>query len=418
VNGEDLAWSKSSVKEHLAVLREELDRFLAEEYGQGLSKKSAAYGKWKESHQPFHWFVEFYGIINAGGFDVIIGNPPYVEYSIIRNSYTIQNYETERSSNLYAFVMERCFATARKESQVGLIVPISAFTTDRTISLQKILRKYSSAIWVSNFGIRPSKLFEGAEQRLSIVIYQTKNDSKDTSFFSTKYHRWYTDERPNLLQTMGFQFLNNTVLKFGYAKISTSVEASIFEKMPQNYLGKLFEEKAINYLYWHRIPGYFIKALDFIPYFWSDRDGVKKSEDYKVFGLQNDSIKPVVVAVLNSSLFYWFWFSISDGYHCGKKEVLDFPFDIINMSPRLHDELIMFSSQLMLNLKENSQRRKRGQKTTNVEYDEFSPSYSKPIIDEIDRVLAKHYGFTEEELDFIINYDIKYRMGKNSEEEE
>ena len=34
-----------------------------------------------------------------------------------------------------------------------------------------------------------------------------------------------------------------------------------------------------------------------------------------------------------------------------------------------------------------------------------------PIIDEIDKVLAKHYGFTDEELDFIINYDIKYRMG-------
>ena len=35
----------------------------------------------------------------------------------------------------------------------------------------------------------------------------------------------------------------------------------------------------------------------------------------------------------------------------------------------------------------------------------------KTTIDEIDDVLAKHYGFTEEELDFIINYDIKYRMG-------
>jgi len=42
---------------------------------------------------------------------------------------------------------------------------------------------------------------------------------------------------------------------------------------------------------------------------------------------------------------------------------------------------------------------------------------SKPIIDEIDKVLAKHYGFTDEELDFIINYDIKYRMGKELEEE-
>jgi hypothetical protein len=38
-------------------------------------------------------------------------------------------------------------------------------------------------------------------------------------------------------------------------------------------------------------------------------------------------------------------------------------------------------------------------------------SFSKPIIDEIDELLAKHYGFMEEELDFIINYDIKYRMG-------
>jgi len=32
-------------------------------------------------------------------------------------------------------------------------------------------------------------------------------------------------------------------------------------------------------------------------------------------------------------------------------------------------------------------------------------------MDKIDTVLAEHYGFTEEELDFIINYDIKYRMG-------
>ena len=41
----------------------------------------------------------------------------------------------------------------------------------------------------------------------------------------------------------------------------------------------------------------------------------------------------------------------------------------------------------------------------------YQKKQSKPIIDEIDKVLAKHYGFTEEELDFIINYDIKYRMG-------
>jgi hypothetical protein len=50
-------------------------------------------------------------------------------------------------------------------------------------------------------------------------------------------------------------------------------------------------------------------------------------------------------------------------------------------------------------------------------FESFNPQLSKPIIDEIDKVLAKHYGFTEEELDFIINYDIKYRMGDELNEE-
>ena len=48
----------------------------------------------------------------------------------------------------------------------------------------------------------------------------------------------------------------------------------------------------------------------------------------------------------------------------------------------------------------------------------FYPRLSKTIFDEIDTIIAEHYGFTEEELDFIINYDIKYRMGKELEEEE
>lgn len=42
---------------------------------------------------------------------------------------------------------------------------------------------------------------------------------------------------------------------------------------------------------------------------------------------------------------------------------------------------------------------------------------SKPTIDEIDRVLGVHYGITDEELDFIVNYDIKYRMGRDAESE-
>ena len=42
----------------------------------------------------------------------------------------------------------------------------------------------------------------------------------------------------------------------------------------------------------------------------------------------------------------------------------------------------------------------------------FKIQKSTPVIDEIDRVLARHYGLSEEELDFIINYDIRYRLSQ------
>ena len=76
------------------------------------------------------------------------------------------------------------------------------------------------------------------------------------------------------------------------------------------------------------------------------------------------------------------------------------------------------NKKLMKDLREKAERKtintKDGDKIT---YDEFYGGRSKAMMDEIDRVLAKHYGFTEEELDFIINYDIKYRLGQEGEEE-
>jgi hypothetical protein len=63
-------------------------------------------------------------------------------------------------------------------------------------------------------------------------------------------------------------------------------------------------------------------------------------------------------------------------------------------------------------LGKNSAMLVREQKQTGTtETQSFKIQKSKPLIDQIDTILAEHYGFTEEELDFIINYDIKYRMG-------
>jgi hypothetical protein len=78
-----------------------------------------------------------------------------------------------------------------------------------------------------------------------------------------------------------------------------------------------------------------------------------------------------------------------------------------------NDALISLNKQLMADYKNNSTFREETQSATNQlrKVEIYYPRMSKPIIDKIDVVLSKHYGFTKEELDFIINYDIKYRMG-------
>ena len=52
---------KLELRKRLAKLDDELDRYLAEEYG--INDKLKALEQWKSSHEPFHWLVEFYGIL-------------------------------------------------------------------------------------------------------------------------------------------------------------------------------------------------------------------------------------------------------------------------------------------------------------------------------------------------------------------
>ena len=58
------AESKTTLRHRLDELRKKLDAFLADDYG--IRHNQTALRKWQRSHQPFHWLVEFYGIMARG----------------------------------------------------------------------------------------------------------------------------------------------------------------------------------------------------------------------------------------------------------------------------------------------------------------------------------------------------------------
>jgi len=169
--------------------------------------------------------------------------------------------------------------------------------------------------------------------------------------------------------------------------------------------------------YVHRIPYNYVKAFNFVPYFWNEVDGEKKSEDYKPYRVTTPDAAESILAILNSNLFFWWWYTLFEGYHCGKHEIYAFPVGLEDMPRANRTYLKSLALDLMEDLRRNKNRKSCRYKTTGeVEYDEFFPRLSKNLIDGIDRILAKHYGFTDEELDFIINYDIKYRLGADGED--
>jgi len=99
--------TKQQLESIFNSLRQQLDRFLAGQYDQRNLRADAAFERWRTSHQPFHWFVEFYGIMSGGGFDVIVGNPPYAEIpkglgrNMLRLIYRTALEQWSRDEDLY-----------------------------------------------------------------------------------------------------------------------------------------------------------------------------------------------------------------------------------------------------------------------------------------------------------------------------
>ncbi|MGI9058821.1 MAG: Eco57I restriction-modification methylase domain-containing protein [Ktedonobacteraceae bacterium] len=422
IDSTEMSAMKQQIRHQLKALNAELHGYLAEQYGIDRKNKpnkedyEKSFKHWEETHQPFHWFVEFYKIMQDGGFDVIIGNPPYVEYSKVRKEYNVKDYQTESGGNLYALVMERCISITHDHGRNGMIVQLPIVCTDRMIPMQNLLSISSSALWLSSYDDRPAKLFDGLEHiRASIVINQVAQ-AKPT-IWTTKYHRWVSETRDTLFHSIYFMESIYWDYSGAFPKLGNSIERNVVQKLQVCVpLGKSLT--GTYKIYFHNAPQYWIRAMTLAPYFWNERHGEQISTQVKSLVLPDRLGADVVAATINSSLFYWWFIVLSDCRHLNMREIERFHLGLASMKVEHKQTLAVIVQRLMVDFQKHATRKEAYYKATGkIIYDEFYPRHSKPIIDEIDRVLAKHYGFTDEELDFIINYDIKYRMGKDSANE-
>ena len=60
--GEVTPEDKERLRRELKELEDEMNLYLAAEYGIDAKRKDAL-AKWRDSHKPFHWFIEFHSIM-------------------------------------------------------------------------------------------------------------------------------------------------------------------------------------------------------------------------------------------------------------------------------------------------------------------------------------------------------------------
>lgn len=406
---------KDELRERLIELNDELNDLLAKDYGiTNKKKEKKKYEDWLKSHKPFHWFAEFYEIINGnGGFDVVIGNPPFVEYSKIRKIYKLNNFDSLSSGNLYVFIIERSLDILHLKSKIGMLKQLSAYCTPRMSSYQDVIFDSTNNIYISFFDDRPGKLFDGLEHiRISITLAERNQPSRTKQIGTSKYIKFYSISRNEVFTSLNYLLSATSRKETSVLKLSSSIEESINLKVwmhkitLKNLITELENENFVYYGYGY---GYFGKILNYRSFFNGEK--VEESTGDKFIYIDKKYDRDIIVALMNSNLFYWFYMNYSDGHNFTKYVIGSIPFNIPNQ--KIIDSLKRITNDLMIDLEKNSKLKKAYYKSTGkVQYQEFYPKFSKAIIDEIDKILAEHYGFTEEELDFIINYDIKYRMGK------
>jgi hypothetical protein len=114
-----------------------------------------------------------------GGFDVVVGNPPYVRALHFENDKAYYKGEFASATgayDIYVLFMEKSLALSRRGGILGLITPNKYFVADYASGIRKIILSNSSLLEIADMGHCKS-VFAGALISTAITIFQKSTPS-------------------------------------------------------------------------------------------------------------------------------------------------------------------------------------------------------------------------------------------------
>lgn len=362
-----------------------------------------------QNYRPFFlWKLNFPEVFDKGGFDVVIGNPPYgASYPKEQKKYFRKNYLSAQSLNelkgsldtFSLFIELALNLSKRSSSAFSYIVPMAFVSSDSMSSLHSLLFQRAETLFTSTYSNRPAKIFQNADQRVAIIIAKI-SEKTPVQVYSSSVNKRYTDES---IQDVidNIEYINSTeFIKYGrIPKIGKNIEKQILSKIfkQKTTIRDLIENNG-KPVYYRTSGGRYYNIITPYPTGSSKEKPVCIQAKYQ----------KLVGALLTSNMYYWLLHIYSNQLDLKKYELEMLPVPVSRIDDETLIEVNNIYDTYLKDLERNATVKKADYSNVD-EFKEYTARRSKHLIDKIDRKLGPVYGLNKEEIEFLINYDIKFR---------
>jgi adenine-specific DNA-methyltransferase len=152
--------------------------------------------------KPFNWQKGFSEVFKKGGFDVVIGNPPYIRIqSIVENSpgqgnYFSKKYQSASKGNydIYVIFIERALSILNPNGKIGFILPHKFFTAQYGEGIRQLLLSKNVIDEIIHFGFQ--QIFASATTYTCILTLENKRKKKQFDFVRVDdVEKWKDSEK-------------------------------------------------------------------------------------------------------------------------------------------------------------------------------------------------------------------------------
>ncbi len=403
MESKEFAEAKADLLRRLKILEDELNRYLAGEYGTRPNDRSS-YEKWLASHEPFHWFIEFYGILMEGGFDVVIGNPPYVSSSKVRKQYGVRDLRTADCPDIYSWFMERAATLLCGGGRVGLIVPISLGFSSNFAACREVLFEAYNRNWFSSFGRIPSALFS-FDVRVRNTIHLGHRSKGEAVQCTTRLHRWFDIERPHLFQKIEYATFQPSEWQGKIPKLDSERVSQAFTRLKQRSSKTLelhfLPRETPHVLHFKKTAYNWLTFSDTLPPCYDEHGAEVEQTKFGSVYFADQAIRDLAMVLLDGKLMFTFWCVVGDDFDLTKWMFAEFPVDFDWIPPDSRRELLQISKDLRIAMSRNVTFKLNAGRRVGT----YNLARCRTVTDLSDRIFAKHFGLAGVCDDIALFYD-------------